>query len=30
VPVGWPTVEKKALEDVLHWEKYGSTSRSKP
>jgi nitroreductase len=30
VPVGWPTVEKKALEEVLHWEKYGSTSRSKP
>ena len=29
VPVGWPTVEKKALEEVLHWEKYGSFSRSK-
>jgi nitroreductase len=22
VPVGWPTREKKALEDVLHWEKW--------
>jgi nitroreductase len=22
VPVEWPTKEKKALEDVLHWEKY--------
>ena len=21
VPVGWPTREKKALKDVLHWEK---------
>jgi nitroreductase len=23
VPVEWPTKEKKALDDVLHWEKYG-------
>jgi len=23
VPVSWPTVEKKSLEEVLHWEKYG-------
>jgi len=22
VPVGWPTVEKKTLEEVIHWEKY--------
>lgn len=22
-PVSWPTVEKKSLEEVLHWEKYG-------
>lgn len=22
VPVEWPTREKKALEDVLHWERY--------
>jgi nitroreductase len=22
VPVKWPTREKKALQDVLHWEKY--------
>lgn len=25
VPVKWPTVEKKPLEEVLHWEKYRST-----
>ena len=24
VPVAWPTKDKKPLEDVLHWEKYGS------
>lgn len=24
VPVEWPIVEKKALEEVLHWEKYRS------
>jgi len=29
VPVDWPTVEKKPLEEVLHWEKFGSTSRRK-
>jgi nitroreductase len=23
VPVEWPTIEKKPLEDVIHWEKYG-------
>jgi nitroreductase len=23
VPVEWPTIEKKSLEEVLHWEKYG-------
>ena len=23
VPVAWPTREKKPLEQVLHWEKYG-------
>jgi len=28
VPVGWPTVEKKPLKEVLHWEKFGSVSRS--
>ena len=22
VPVGWPTIEKRPLESVLHWEKY--------
>ena len=22
VPEGWPTVEKRPLEDVIHWEKY--------
>jgi nitroreductase len=22
VPVEWPTVEKKSLEEVIHWEKY--------
>lgn len=22
VPVAWPTVEKKSLEDVIHWERY--------
>jgi nitroreductase len=22
VPVKWPVVEKKPLEDILHWEKY--------
>jgi nitroreductase len=22
VPVGWPTKEKKSLEQVLHWERY--------
>jgi len=22
VPVEWPTVEKKPLEEVIHWEKY--------
>ena len=22
VPVAWPTVEKKALEEVIHWERY--------
>ena len=22
VPAAWPTVEKRPLEDVLHWEKY--------
>ena len=22
VPVQWPRIEKKALEDVLHWEKF--------
>ena len=22
VPVGWPTREKKALDEVLHWERY--------
>lgn len=22
VPVEWPTIDKKALADVLHWEKY--------
>ena len=22
VPVTWPTVEKKPLEEVIHWEKY--------
>lgn len=22
VPVGWPTKEKKALKDVLHWERW--------
>ena len=22
VPVAWPEIEKKRLEDVLHWEKY--------
>jgi len=24
VPVGWPTQEKKPLEEVLHWQKYGT------
>ncbi|MEA3336665.1 MAG: nitroreductase family protein [Chloroflexota bacterium] len=24
VPVVWPTQEKKALEEVIHWERYGS------
>jgi nitroreductase len=24
VPVEWPTIEKKSLEEVLHWEKYRS------
>ena len=24
VPVGWPTIEKKPLSEVIHWEKYGS------
>jgi nitroreductase len=23
VPVAWPTKEKKPLEEVLHWEKFG-------
>jgi nitroreductase len=23
VPVTWPTKEKKSLQDVIHWEKYG-------
>jgi len=22
VPVEWPTIEKKSLEEVLHWERY--------
>jgi nitroreductase len=22
VPVQWPTIEKKALEDIIHWERY--------
>jgi hypothetical protein len=22
VPVEWPTVEKKSLEEVIHWERY--------
>ena len=22
VPVAWPTVEKKTLEEVIHWERY--------
>ena len=22
IPVEWPTVEKKSLEEVIHWEKY--------
>ena len=22
VPAGWPTVEKRSLDEVLHWEKY--------
>ena len=22
VPAEWPTVEKKSLEDVIHWEHY--------
>ena len=26
VPVSWPTKEKKSLEEVLHWEKYKSTT----
>ena len=25
VPVEWPTKEKKSLEEVLYWEKYGAT-----
>jgi nitroreductase len=24
VPVEWPTREKKPLEEVIHWEKYGA------
>jgi nitroreductase len=24
VPADWPTIEKKPLEEVLHWEKYRS------
>lgn len=24
VPVGWPTVEKKTLEQVIHWERYST------
>ena len=24
VPVEWPTIEKKSLKEVLHWEKYDS------
>ena len=23
VPAGWPTVEKKSLDEVIHWEQYG-------
>ena len=23
VPVGWPTCEKKSLDEVLYWEEYG-------
>ena len=23
VPVGWPTCEKKSLDEVLYWEQYG-------
>ena len=22
VPVGWPAIEKKSLEEVIHWEQY--------
>jgi nitroreductase len=24
VPVSWPTVEKKSLEQVIHWERYST------
>jgi len=22
VPVAWPTIEKKSLEEVIHWERF--------
>jgi nitroreductase len=24
VPVEWPTREKRSLEEVIHWERYGA------
>jgi nitroreductase len=29
VPVEWPTREKKPLEEVIHWEKYGTLPKHK-
>jgi nitroreductase len=27
VPTEWPTIEKKTLEEVIHWETYGAKTR---